>query len=306
MVTRRFGTSLGTIDINLGDFEGKSAYEVWLADGHSGSEDEFFDWLAAQAALLVEPPPPEEGGGADGASAYEIAVANGFAGTEAEWLASLVGPAGPEGLRGLTGFDGPQGPPGADSMVPGPPGDTGPPGPGVPTGGTAGQVLTKTSSTDFAAAWQTPATGGGPALVRVTVDQPFTATALADVTSLTFPVAAGGLYRFTFFVAYRTAATTTGARFGLTFPAATAQAATVRIAGIGNDGTDSEFTGSITSSGDSVVSAAVAAANTDYLAVIEGVLLPTANGNLQLRAATEIANSALTIRNGSHGQLWTI
>jgi hypothetical protein len=37
-------------------------------------------------------------------------------------------------------------------------------GPGVPTGGTTGQVLTKTSATDFATAWQTPSGGGGVAV----------------------------------------------------------------------------------------------------------------------------------------------
>jgi len=43
-------------------------------------------------------------------------------------------------------------------------GGVGPAGPGVPTGGTTGQVLTKTSSTDYATSWQTP-TGGNPRLL---------------------------------------------------------------------------------------------------------------------------------------------
>jgi len=48
----------------------------------------------------------------------------------------------------------------------GPPGPTGPAGPGVPAGGTSGQVLEKTSATDYATAWVTP-TGGGGASVHV-------------------------------------------------------------------------------------------------------------------------------------------
>lgn len=88
---------------------------------------------------------------------------------------------GTPGATGATGPQGPQGPPGpqgAASTVPGPQGpqgDTGPQGiqgpagttgaqgpagPGVPAGGTANQVLTKTSATDYATAWQTPSTGG--------------------------------------------------------------------------------------------------------------------------------------------------
>ena len=50
---------------------------------------------------------------------------------------------------------GPQGPPGPQGIK----GDTGSTGQGVPTGGTTGQILTKTSSVDYASAWQ-PASGG--------------------------------------------------------------------------------------------------------------------------------------------------
>ena len=35
-------------------------------------------------------------------------------------------------------------------------GQPGPPGPGVPTGGTTGQILQKTSATDYATAWVKP------------------------------------------------------------------------------------------------------------------------------------------------------
>jgi len=88
-----------------------------------------------------------------------------------------TGATGSQGPPGATGATGPPGPTGADSTVPGPQGpkgDTGaqglqgpagtngtngaqgPAGPGVPVGGTTSQVLTKTSATDFATAWQTP------------------------------------------------------------------------------------------------------------------------------------------------------
>lgn len=94
-----------------------------------------------------------------------------------------TGPAGPEGfspiayvtkegntstivvsdLYGITmtdvvdGVDGPPGPEGAA----GPAGPKGDPGEGVPTGGTAGQVLTKGSATDYDTVWRDPAGGGG-------------------------------------------------------------------------------------------------------------------------------------------------
>lgn len=81
--------------------------------------------------------------GADGDSAYEVAVANGFVGTEAQWLTSLIGPQGPQGIQGPAGATGATGP-------------QGPAGPGVAAGGTTGQVLVKTSATDYATQWANP------------------------------------------------------------------------------------------------------------------------------------------------------
>lgn len=107
---------------------------------------------------------------------------------------TVPGPPGPPGDPGETGpkgdpgadstvpgppgadstVPGPPGPPGADSTVPGPqgppgnpgtpgakgdPGNTGPPGPGVPVGGSTGQVLAKSSGTDYATGWVTPFVG---------------------------------------------------------------------------------------------------------------------------------------------------
>lgn len=57
-----------------------------------------------------------------------------------------TGPTGPQGPQGETGPAGPQGPAGET-------GQTGPAGPGVPSGGSTGQVLKKTSSTDYDTEW---------------------------------------------------------------------------------------------------------------------------------------------------------
>lgn len=76
-------------------------------------------------------------------------------------VCSLNGPVGPAGPTGATGATGATGPVGADGPqgiqgiqgeqgIQGPQGD---PGEGVPTGGTTGQVLTKTSSTDYDTEW---------------------------------------------------------------------------------------------------------------------------------------------------------
>ena len=76
---------------------------------------------------------------------------------------TVPGPQGPKGDTGSTGSQGPQGNPGATGSQgpqgnPGATGSTGAPGatgPGVAAGGTTGQVLTKTSATDYATYWST-------------------------------------------------------------------------------------------------------------------------------------------------------
>ena len=70
-----------------------------------------------------------------------------------------TGPAGPEGPQGPIGETGPQGPAGPAGPK-GDPGEQGQAGPGVPAGGTAGQVLTKKSGTDYDTEWKDPAGGG--------------------------------------------------------------------------------------------------------------------------------------------------
>jgi hypothetical protein len=59
------------------------------------------------------------------------------------------GPVGPQGPQGVPGEKGDKG----DTGEKGDKGDQGDPGPGVATGGTAGQVLVKESSTNFDTAW---------------------------------------------------------------------------------------------------------------------------------------------------------
>jgi hypothetical protein len=82
-----------------------------------------------------------------------------------------VGAQGEQGIQGIQGIQGDQGIQGiqgvkgdtGDTGATGPTGETGPAGadgadgpagPGVPTGGADGQILTKTSSTDYATAWE--------------------------------------------------------------------------------------------------------------------------------------------------------
>jgi hypothetical protein len=90
-----------------------------------------------------------------GKSAYAIAVDNGFTGTEAEWLASLQGEDGVAGANGPSGVVKSATEPTdtsvlwadtedeSDAIV-------------IPSGGSTGQILTKSSNNDYATAWSNP------------------------------------------------------------------------------------------------------------------------------------------------------
>jgi hypothetical protein len=122
-----------------------------------------------------------------------------------------------------------------------------------------------------------------------------TANTIADITGLSFPVDAGGVYQFEFTIPYNAAATTTGARFGIDGPATptllatTAQwpltSTTLKLANHSaydlpsTCGTDSLTTGNV--------------------AIIRGIIKPSASGNVIARFASEVANSAITVKAGA-------
>ena len=154
-----------------------------------------------------------------------------------------------------------------------------------------------------------PGGAGGPATVKLTADlAAYSVATLVNLAGLAFAVASGVYYRFVFNVVHQQAATTTGLRLGLTFPAATIFAAHARVSHgvtVNADGTDIMFEGPITTSGDSVLGTGVQAAATNYISTIEGFILPSAAGNIQVQYAPEVA-AAMTVKQGSHGLLFTL
>lgn len=139
---------------------------------------------------------------------------------------------------------------------------------------------------------------------RKTSDQVFSSTTVANVTSMSFAVVSGVTYKFKFNVLFSSANTATGAKFGLASPSGTL-AATAYIP-LGGDGIDSIMLGHLTSSGDTVTGTGVQTANTVYYGYVEGVLVATATGTLQLTVGSETGSAAITIKAGSHGEIQTI
>jgi hypothetical protein len=139
-------------------------------------------------------------------------------------------------------------------------------------------------------------------MLVTTADVVNATTSWADITGLTCAVKSGKTYMFEAALLYICNATTTGARFGVNGPSATY----LRGGGIGT------VTASVTASVHSTPAAAVSAYDTSMIgaqttgpatevtALIEGVLVPSADGTFAMRSQSEVATAnALTIRRGS-------
>lgn len=87
---------------------GKSAYEIWLDEGHSGSQSDFLNWLKGSDGSSGQNGSNGQNG-TDGKSAYQIWLDNGHTGTETDFLTWLKGADGKDGLNGQNGTDGQDG-----------------------------------------------------------------------------------------------------------------------------------------------------------------------------------------------------
>lgn len=121
-----------------------------------------------------------------------------------------------------------------------------------------------------------------------------TPNTLADVTGLSFDVVAGNTYKFKFFVVYNSAATTTGSRWVLSGVATTfinfTSQYTLTATSITNNAGVSAYN---TPSG--VSASSLTSGN---IAVLEGIVKPSASGTIQLRFSSEITSSAITAKAG--------
>lgn len=138
---------------------------------------------------------------------------------------------------------------------------------------------------------------GGPTRVFLpndVVNNNAVANTIADVAGLSFPVVANNTYYFKFRVVYSSAATTTGSRWSINGPATTfmnySSQYTLTATSITNN---QGLSGYNTPAG---VSASSLAANN--IAIIEGIIQPSANGTVIARFASEITASAITAIGG--------
>lgn len=249
--------------------------------------------------------------------------------------AGAPGATGPAGLQGPIGFPGFDGEDGLDSLIPGPPGANGAAGaPGAtgPAGlqgppGIPGLDAEEPNEPLMIPGPQGPAgsAGSGASLTRIAGNSgaagaDFTAQHLtansADQTSVT-PAAVMtttgvgvGTWLFRYTVIFQTAATTTGIRLNvnhtgtvtlfqsrLSFTDTSATAATgvgkgLATAAIGSVPSEYQEQAKDTTT---FASVGVAVINSNILATLEGIIVVSVSGDLQLKLGTEVAASAVRL-----------
>ena len=159
----------------------------------------------------------------------------------------------------------------------------------------AGQVL-KTTSAGGAPSWENAAT-----IVVLDADVVNSTNTVQNVTGLSFPVVAGETYRFKALVLYTSAATTTGSRWSISGPASPTRFAL-----------NSRYANTATAEIVNFVVAydlpAGASANSSNvagnIATLDGIIIPSANGVVTVRFASEINGSAVTAKAGSTLTWW--
>lgn len=153
--------------------------------------------------------------------------------------------------------------------------------------------------------WATPSGGGGGGRTTVTlatdvVNSSATANTLADCTGLSFSVTSGTTYRFYALIRYTSAATTTGSRWTINGPTTSALSYYSRY----SLATTTQTQNNAVAYGIPAASNATSASTSGNIAVIEGILQPSANGTVTVRFASEVANSAITCKAGSTIEYW--
>jgi hypothetical protein len=124
------------------------------------------------------------------------------------------------------------------------------------------------------------------------------ANTLEDITALQFPVTAGNIYKFRIIIPYDADVNTTGSRWTINGPTATwvRYWSTYSI-----DATTPfiRFSGAYNLSASATASTGAAGAAYG-IAIIEGMVAPSASGNITPRFASEVANSAITALAGAY------
>lgn len=124
-----------------------------------------------------------------------------------------------------------------------------------------------------------------------------TANTIADVTGLSVAVTSGSTYWFRFIIGYTAAATTTGSRWSVNGPAS--PTLLIYRSEYSLTTTTRTLNEGLSTYDVPAASSASSAATGSNIALIEGIITPSANGTLIARFASEVSSSAIVAKAGS-------
>lgn len=141
--------------------------------------------------------------------------------------------------------------------------------------------------------------------VELSSDVAFTATTFSSITGMSFSVTSGTKYRFFGIIVYTTTNAARGIKVSLTAPATTILAYHTRTGLSTTAGTAATWE-SWQSATDSGAAAATSISTASNILVIEGYILPSASGTVQLRAgiSSNTGSPTITVKAGSYLEVW--
>lgn len=161
------------------------------------------------------------------------------------------------------------------------------------------KVISSTGSIKTNKITATPLLGGNLNVVALSADvtnNNASANTLQDITGFSFPVKAGNTYWFRMVIAYTAAATTTGSRWSINGPSITSLFYRSEYSLTATSYTANEGISAYNTPAASNATSASTGAN---MAVIEGKITPSADGDVIGRFASEVSSSAIVAKAGS-------
>lgn len=137
-------------------------------------------------------------------------------------------------------------------------------------------------------------------LLRLASDYVNATTSFTDITGLTAPLKSGKFYGFVAYLYHINDATTTGSQFGYNIGAAPTTSIVGTIDTVTASVTASVHSAGVITARDTAVTAQTTGAAAQRLAIISGMIQPSADGTFVMRGKSEVAVAAgLTVKAGS-------
>lgn len=139
----------------------------------------------------------------------------------------------------------------------------------------------------------------------VTADVINATTSFADVTGLTCALLSGKTYTFIAHLIHVNNASTTGSQFGVNIGAAPTSLIVGTIDTVTPSVTASAHSAGVVTALDTAATAQTTGSTSNRLAILSGMIIPSANGTFAIRCKSEVAvASGLTVKAGSFCRIW--